>query len=57
MELDDLKATWQDINRRLEKNEIMNRQIIEKMIVSRTSSAYDRQIGRASCRERVSSPV
>ena len=42
MELDDLKATWQDINRRLEKNEIMNRQIIEKMIVSRTSSAYDR---------------
>jgi O-antigen/teichoic acid export membrane protein len=42
METDELKASWGILNERLEKNEILNKRIIEEMILSRTQTAYNK---------------
>ena len=42
MELEELKASWNVLNERLEKSEMLNKRIIKEMITNRTQSAYDR---------------
>lgn len=42
MELDDLKQNWELINKRLQKNEVLNKRIIKEMITKRTTSAYNK---------------
>lgn len=42
MNLDELKANWNILNERLQKNEILNRRIIKDMITSRILTARER---------------
>lgn len=42
MELEELKASWNVLNERLEKSEMLNKRIIKEMIANRTQSAYER---------------
>lgn len=42
MELEELKASWNILNERLQQNEILNRRIVKEMISKRTMVARDR---------------
>ncbi|WP_018338574.1 hypothetical protein [Butyricimonas synergistica] len=42
MELEELKLNWQLLNKQLEKNEILNRKIIQDMLQKRTISSYNK---------------
>lgn len=42
MELEELKTSWNILNERLEKSEMLNKRIIKEMITGRTQSAYER---------------
>lgn len=42
MELEELKTSWNILNERLEKSEMLNKRIIKEMISTRTQSAYER---------------
>lgn len=44
MELDELKSTWNALNERLRKNELLNDRIIKEMITRKASSAWNRLI-------------
>lgn len=41
MELEELKASWNDIDKRLEETEIVNLRIVREVISQKTKSAYD----------------
>ena len=42
MELEELKANWNILNERLQKNEILNRRIVKDMITNRILTAQQR---------------
>ncbi len=42
MELEDLKSSWSELNKQLEKNELLNKRIIQEMITKRTQTAYNK---------------
>lgn len=42
MELEELKASWNILNERLQQNEILNKRIVKEMITKRTMAARDR---------------
>lgn len=42
MELEEMKASWNILNGRLEKSEMLNKRIIKEMITNRTLSAHER---------------
>lgn len=44
MELDELKSTWNALDERLRKNELLNDRIIKEMITRKASSAWNRLI-------------
>lgn len=44
MELEEMKASWNILNERLEKSEMLNKRIIKEMITKRTVAARDRLI-------------
>lgn len=45
MELDELKTSWNALDKRLEETEIVNMRIVKEMITQKTKSAYDRIMG------------
>jgi len=45
MELDDLKSSWNALDKRLAETEIVNLRIVKEMIQQKTKSAYDRIMG------------
>lgn len=45
MELDELKASWKHLDKRLAESEIVNLRIVKEMISQKTKSAYDRIYG------------
>ena len=45
MELDELKASWKQLDKRLAESEIVNLRIVKEMISQKTKSAYDRIYG------------
>lgn len=45
MELNELKASWNALDKRLADNEIVNIRIVKEMIAQKTKSAYDRIYG------------
>ena len=42
MELEELKLNWELLNKRLEKNEILNKRIIHEMLQKRTITTYNK---------------
>lgn len=44
MQLEDMKAAWSEMNRRLEKSEITNKKMISKMILSRAHSGFEKLV-------------
>lgn len=46
MELDDLKTSWNALDKRLEKTEIVNLRVVKEVIQQKTRSAYDKIVGQ-----------
>jgi protein-S-isoprenylcysteine O-methyltransferase Ste14 len=42
MELDELKNSWNALNKRLDNSEVVNMRVVREMISQKTSSAFDR---------------
>ena len=45
MELDDLKTSWNALDKRLAETEIVNLRIVKEMISQKTKTAYERLMG------------
>ena len=46
MELEDLKTSWNALDKRLEEIEIVNMRMVKEMVSRKTKSAYDRIVGQ-----------
>ena len=46
MELDELKTSWNALDKRLEKTEIVNLRVVKEVIQQKTRSAYDKIVGQ-----------
>ena len=45
MELEELKASWNALDKRLAETEIVNMRMVKEMIQQKTKSAYDHIVG------------
>ena len=45
MELEDLKTSWNALDKRLAETEIVNMRMVKEMVSHKTKSAYDRIVG------------
>lgn len=46
MELDELKTSWNALDKRLAETEIVNMRMVKEMVTHKTKSAYDRIVGQ-----------